>query len=306
MSNHSLVVSPSLSLPLSLFLSSAFVCPPSARVSLSSPSGEHRTKSKIKNAETMKKVNELKHENESLRSKVTCLATELRLLKNVLAAHASSAHGAHLSEFDIKLLTSTETLSLASPSASPVPSPPIVATGTGTIFGQSKHSHNQQQQQQHLHGIHHAHHLHHHHHHHASLNSRHPTHHPQAHAASTVGSAYDSLRSSLVQSSSFRDSLIRESIIHRNRMDSLSSSSSSSSISPIMSPASPAPISHSMLESFYLSNGLSHSSSNNPNLPSTNSDNNLLFKQTRPRMSPVASLNSFNSRSSCNDSEDDY
>lgn len=216
----------------------------------------------------MKKVNELKHENEVLRSKVSCLATELQLLKNVLAAHASSAHGAHLSDFDIKLLTSTEALTLASPTTSPKPtarsgSPLLIYPTAG---GLRKH---------------HSHH---------------------------TSTSYDPLQTTLVPPSSFRDSLIRESIIHRNRINSSPCSASSTSslspiMSPIMSPSSP-PMNQSILDSFYMSNVASiHSNSKMTNNQSVNS--NLIFGQNR-RMSPVTSLNSYNSRSSLNDSEDDY
>lgn len=64
-----------------------------------------RTKSKLKSMLTTEKVNLLKAENQHLHQKVEMLTKELRLLKDIFVAHASSAHGAEITEHDLRLLT---------------------------------------------------------------------------------------------------------------------------------------------------------------------------------------------------------
>lgn len=52
-----------------------------------------RNKSKLKTEETMKRVRELKAENDKLETKVKLLSKELSFLKDLFLAHAGSVHG---------------------------------------------------------------------------------------------------------------------------------------------------------------------------------------------------------------------
>lgn len=69
-----------------------------------------RTKSKLKSIQTAERVNLLKQENHHLAQKVEILSKELRLLKEIFVAHASNAHGTEITEFDLKLLISSDIL----------------------------------------------------------------------------------------------------------------------------------------------------------------------------------------------------
>ncbi|KAI1285204.1 CCAAT/enhancer-binding protein gamma [Halotydeus destructor] len=67
-----------------------------------------RTKSKLKTIQTIEKVSALRSENDHLHHKVDMLSRELRLLKEIFMAHASSAHGTEITELDLKLLTGSD------------------------------------------------------------------------------------------------------------------------------------------------------------------------------------------------------
>lgn len=55
-----------------------------------------RNKSKMRTAQTMQRVNELKDENERLETKVKILSKELSFLKDLFLAHAGTAHNGQL------------------------------------------------------------------------------------------------------------------------------------------------------------------------------------------------------------------
>lgn len=69
-----------------------------------------RTKSKLKSIQTIERVNQLKAENQHLQQKIDILSKELRLLKEIFVAHASTAHGTEITELDLKLLIGSDLL----------------------------------------------------------------------------------------------------------------------------------------------------------------------------------------------------
>ena len=101
----------------------------------------NRTKSKIKTMETVQKVNLLKAENDFLQRKVDILSRELRLLKEIFMAHASSAHGTQITEYDLKLLTGTDVMDI--PIVPPVvaSSSPPSASGASVLFREAALQH---------------------------------------------------------------------------------------------------------------------------------------------------------------------